>query len=203
MILRECVCKNIEKINDTDKILQRLIHDALYNEDTDEFQRACEKVYNHYYDSLYTIAYYSLNDRNDAEDLVLDTFEELFRSILLRKDIECLKSYMWSIFIFNCYDMNKSERRRKRFVRIVDNTEELADSNRIVSDLEIEDLLNTYLNEIEMYIVVHHVIKDESILKIKSDLKLENVDVYKMFKKAIKKLQKGVVNKNGRKEFNY
>lgn len=198
MILKECVCKNPEKISDTDKILQRLIHDALYNEDTDEFQRACEKVYNHYYNSLYTIAYYSLNDKNDAEDLVLDTFEELFRSILLRKDIECLKSFMWSIFTFNCYDMNKKDKRRKRLIRVIESPEDLPDHSDIIQYLEIDDLLKTYLTDLEMFIVIHHVIKDESLLVIKERLGLHKIDIYKIFNNAMKKLKKGVEIKNGR-----
>ena len=78
-------------------------------------------------------------------------------------------------------------------MKCINYIEEVPDTNNIVENMEIDDFLNQFLTSTEKYIVIHHALWNESLLVIKEALKLGNVDVYKMYKKAIKKLEKGVV----------
>ena len=70
---------------------------------------------------------------------------------------------------------------------------EYYDTDDFVIHIELSDLINRTLTPQEKYIVIHYVIRGERLEDIKKKLKLEHVDMYKIYKKIVKKLRKGVI----------
>ena len=93
------ICREIEDseynqyVSEEERRLQRLIFDSLEDNDIDNLRSAFDSFYNLTYLDLKRQAFYKLNNIDEAEDVVLDTYSDLFKSIVEGKCIEHLKAY--------------------------------------------------------------------------------------------------------------
>lgn len=197
------ICREInnsrykEYISEEERSIQRMIHDAIEDEDIDTLRYAFDNFYNLTYLEIKKQAFYKLNNIDEAEDVVQDTFSDLFKAIVEGKNIKHLKGYLYSIFLYKCMAYNTNNKKVVSNEVLLSDTSFYQDSDDFVRHIELSDLINRTLNPIEKYIVIHYVIREESLKDIQEKLKLEHVDMYKIYKKILKKLKKGVNSYDG------
>ena len=192
MVSKEITGKVNAKITEEDRVAQRMIHYALVNEDEDELRIAFEYIYNLYYNHLRVLALSRVDILSDAEDVVLDSFNELFIAIMQRKKIDFVKGFLYKIFFRKIDRYNSKNSKFYQSFFTLSHSEEYPEVLEFIEIIEIEELLEKVLSPKERYIFVHHVFKEEPLLKIKEDLKLNNKDIFKIYNKIVIKLRKGV-----------
>ena len=198
MVSEEIVAKDNSYIKEEDRIAQRLVFVALENNDKDELREAFHYIYKLYHDKLYALALLKVDVRADAEDVVLDSFSDLFHSIMNGKKIKYIKSYLYQIFLNKCIDYNLANNRYKENCHLYSSIDELVDLDDFIQQIELNDLMDRCLDSKEKYILIHYILREESLLDIKKDLNLKHIDIYKVYKKILQKLKKGVGDIYGR-----
>ena len=194
MICREIKDGEYNKyVSEEERRLQRLIFDSLKDNDIDNLRSAFDSFYNLTYLDLKRQAFFKLNNIDEAEDVVLDTYSDLFKAIVEGKCIQHLKAYLYSIFLYKCMAYNTKDKSRIANEIHLSESSEYYDTDDFVIHIELSDLINRTLTPQEKYIVIHYVIRGERLEDIKKKLKLEHVDMYKIYKKIVKKLRKGVI----------
>ena len=181
-----------ENVSELDRKLQRMIYDALIENNILDFQYACEQIYNSYYNLLKYVARDKINDINDVEDVVLDSLSVVFHSIMQRNNIRCIKSYLFAIFTCKCIEYNLKNKKNYRLEEITENIEDYSDRKNMIELIEVNDLINRCLNPKEKYILIQYLLKGKSLNSIKEELEFKHIDIYKMYKNAVNKLKKGV-----------
>ena len=192
MLSKEVICKKESYVTEEDRYAQRLVYYALISEDIDEIREAFNYVYNLYHDRLYALALVKVDIKADAEDVVLDAFSDLFHSIMKGKDIEYMKAYLYQIFLNNCIDYNLENIKFREACYLRSSCDNLVDLDDFINHIEVNDLLDRVLSPKEKYILIHYIIREESLLDIKEKLNLKHVDIYKVYGKILQKLKKGV-----------
>ena len=192
MISENITGKHSVEIETKDRIAQRLVYYALKNDDIDEIRHAFDHLYDLYHDHLYALALTRVDNKEDAEDVILDAFSEFYKAIMEGKEIGCLKAYLYTIFFWKCIDYNVANREFNVFYSLTPFASAHRNYAAFVAEMDLFDLLKKVLTKEEMYIFNHYNILGESLLEIKRNLKIKNKDIYKYYKRIIKKLKKGV-----------
>jgi RNA polymerase sigma-70 factor (ECF subfamily) len=166
---------------------------------TKPFRRLAEE----YRDRVYTFAYYSLNNREEAEDVTQDVLVKLWQN---REKVDAAKLPAWVMRVTRNAVIDAARRRRTRASVIADAVEfELAesvvaargpDTEQVVRTRELRDSLEEALTEVdEPYrsIVVMREIQDMTYAEIADTMEtpLNTVKVYlhrgrKMLREALR-----------------
>lgn len=192
MISKEIVSKKESHITEEDRTAHKLVYYAMVNENHDELRDAFNYIYNLYHDRLYSLALIKVDVRADAEDVVLDAFSDLFHSIMSGKNIDFIKAYLYQIFLNHCIDYNLANNKYRDACYLNTSFNELVDIDDFITQIELNDLIDRVLDPKEKYILIHYIIREESLLDIKEKLNMKHVDIYKVYKKILQKLKKGV-----------
>ena len=192
MISKEIIAKDESYITEEDRIAHRMAYYALVDDDYDELREAFSYIYKLYHDKLYVLALSKVDIKSEAEDVVLDSLADLCNNIMAGKDINNIKSYLYRIFLNNCIDYNLSNKKFRNSCYSSSTIYDVVDLDDFIVSLELNDLIDRLLTAEEKYILIHYIIKEESLVEIKDALNLKNIDIYKMYKKILAKLRKGV-----------
>ena len=92
----------------------------------------------------------------------------------------------------NCIDYNLSNKKFRNSCYSSSTIYDVVDLDDFIVSLELNDLIDRLLTAEEKYILIHYIIKEESLVEIKDALNLKNIDIYKVYKKILAKLRKGV-----------
>jgi DNA-directed RNA polymerase specialized sigma24 family protein len=169
-----------------------MVYYAIVNKDKEELREAFGYIYNLYYRELFEAALFRVLDKEEAEDVVLDSFNDLYTAIMLDKDIKFIRGYLYTCFFSRICKCNASHVKFRENVNLCEDFDQYSNSDNIIEYIELEDLINSLLLPQEKYIFFHYVIRGESLPEIRDKLRLKNVDIFKMYKNIIKKLRKGV-----------
>ena len=191
MVEKEIICSLNSEVTEEDRISQRMVYFALVNNDLDELKVAFEYIYNLYHDHLHSLALTKVNNREDAEDVVLDAFTALFDGIMERRKIGHIKGYLYKLFFWKCMDYNLARKRFHHAYSLTDEIDNFAEYSTFIHEIELAELLKKVLEPQEIYIFVHYAINGEPLAEIKQKLKLKHVDIFKYYKKIVNKLKKG------------
>lgn len=137
-------------------------------------------LYEEYYLSLYRTALLILGNREEAEDVLQDTFLSIYKNINNLKEFNKLRPWIFSILKNSCYTRYKNRKREfpDEFVL------EKADSN-LISSGEDEFLLN---NEVESAILkLNHKEREVLVLFYYDDFSIEEIaKILKTFTGTVK-----------------
>lgn len=146
-------------------------------------------------DYLVRFAYYRLNDRAEAEDVV---YEAVLR--LLERDEKSLKPESIRLYLFRtvhnlCHDMMKIRHRMTASVETID----IEDDHDTVLDLEEAERINACLEELhvrEAEIIRMHAVDGLSFVEISCILSIPQSTAKSRYKSGMDKLRKLFFNHN-------
>lgn len=148
----------------------------LKNGDKDSF----DLLYEEYYLSLYRTALLILGNREEAEDVLQDTFLSIYKNINNLKEFNKLRPWIFSILKNSCYTRYKNRKREFPDEFIL----EKADS-KLISSGEDEFVLN---NEVESALLkLNHKEREVLILFYYDDFSIEEIaKILKTFQGTVK-----------------
>lgn len=137
-------------------------------------------LYEEYYLSLYRTALLILGSREEAEDVLQDTFLSIYKNINNLKEFNKLRSWIFSILKNSCYTRYKNRKREFPDEFIL----EKADSN-FISSGEDEFVLN---NEVESALLkLNHKEREVLVLFYYDDFSIEEIaKILKTFQGTVK-----------------
>lgn len=145
--------------------------------------KALEKLYNEYFDRVYSIALYEVKNRDDAYDLAMNVMMELYD---YRGDPKQIK-YPTGFVVATTYHTIKDFFRRRK--RRADTDVQTVEKNIEVDDsLWINDIMQQ-LTEKERHIFVDHVIWGKSLKDIAKEKNVPYISLKRSYAKIKEKIR--------------
>lgn len=147
---------------------------ALKSGNSTKIEKVFEEIYESYYKLLYFCAGTFLNQKEDIEDVVIDTFLSFFNNLKSIKIDGSVKNYLVRSVKNKAINLAK----KKREI-LVDNIEEysLEYENANLKD-DLMEVIKRNLDEDELDLFLNHVIEDISLRKL-SVMRKENINTTK------------------------
>ncbi len=149
-------------------------------------------LYQEYYLVLYRTALLILGNKEDAEDVLQDTFVSIYKNVKTLSDFEKLRSWIFSILKNTSYTRYKKRKREFPDEFVLDKAEEsptYLGEDDFAEKSEIQDALMT-LKEKEREVLVLYYYNDFSIEEIASICKTFQGTVKSRLHRARKNLKK-------------
>ena len=159
-------------------------------------------LYQDYYLVLYRTALLILGKKEDAEDVLQDTFVSIYNNVKTLSDFEKLRPWVFSILKNTSYTRYKNRKRELPDEFVLDKAEEsptYLGEDEIAEKSEIQDALMN-LKEKEREVLVLYYYNDFSIEEIASICKTFQGTVKSRLYRARKNLKKELLKTNGEYE---
>lgn len=163
--------------------LEDKLIEALFYGKVNKIEKVFEDIYEQYYKLVYFCIKQKVAIKEDIEDLTNETFISFYNGLKRNSNIRSLKSYLCKIAINKANDyLNK----QKDVVLNIDEnmSSDFKDNN------DIFDLLKSKCSEKEYYILIHHVIYEESFKEISLDINEKINTIKSIYHRLIIKLRK-------------
>ena len=156
-----------------------------------------EELYELYEQKIYYVAYSILNNIQQAEDIVQETFITLYQNLekIYNLNTQELKRYILRIAKNKTIDSYRKNKRHKMFLEEYQKeSPEVADENieeweqRLMSEDQIDTLL-TVLNESYRHVFKYKVFYNLTYQEISNLMGITEVNVRKQFERARKRVQ--------------
>ncbi|MDE5797060.1 MAG: sigma-70 family RNA polymerase sigma factor [Muribaculaceae bacterium] len=142
-------------------------------------------------DYLVRFAYYRLNNRAEAEELVYEAVLRLLERDIMKINPESVRMYLFRIVHNMCMDKSRCADRR---TLSLDNIE-IADNEETVLDMEEADRLNTLLDKLparESDVIRMNIIDGLSFVEISNLLSIPASTAKSRFRAGVEKLRQSV-----------
>ena len=173
--------------------LEKKLEKAIHCKNVSEVDQIFEEIYNKYHNLICYIISQNIKNNNDVEELVNDTFMNFYYNCSKIK-IKNIKYYLVTSAKNICIDFLKKKQIIYEYDEdYINNYKE--DKEKTMYD-EVIILLNKYLSEEEINIILLYNIDQYSLKQISKKLNKPYSSIVSMYDRAIKKFKKEV-NKNG------
>ena len=172
---------------------------SLKNIDEETKLKIIENSFNKYKHLVMFIIKQKVRSKEDAEDILSDSFVSLYESLEQVESIYAIKSYVSKIAhnLVNQYLKDKSEKSFE-FNENYINKEE--DNEELIFDDSIKEWLNI-ISPIERKIVVDYVIFDKKFIEISKELKYPIDFIKSSYRRALKELKKFYLLNNNEDDY--
>jgi RNA polymerase sigma-70 factor (ECF subfamily) len=109
-----------------------------------------DKVFKHFYPALHLYTCHFVKNETDAEDIVMDLFEELYQSKVPIDKAENIPFYLFRLTKNRCIDFLKKQKRQKAMIKKLTDQYNDNDDNdpQIQDDMLAIDALLTIVNQL-------------------------------------------------------
>jgi RNA polymerase sigma-70 factor, ECF subfamily len=168
--------------------------------DTNKDYEKMEELYELYEQKIYYVAYSILNNIQQAEDIVQETFITLYQNLekICNLNTQELKRYILRIAKNKTIDSYRKNKRHKMVLEEYQKeSPEVADENieeweqRLMSEDQIDTLL-TVLNESYRQVFKYKVFYNLTYQEISNLMRITEVNVRKQFERARKQVQNNI-----------
>ncbi len=160
---------------------------ALKNGDSKLIKRCCENIYIKYSKLIFHVAFDILENKEDAEDVISETFISFFNKLSELHNLKNAKYYLVNSARYISY------RKKQEYEKIVEfNDETYFENVEEALDIDYKKMLkqfSTFLSDEEIEIIVLHI---ELNMKFREIAKIRNSTVFSIsgkYKRAIDKIK--------------
>jgi DNA-directed RNA polymerase specialized sigma24 family protein len=159
----------------------------------EKVQKEFERIFNRYSKLLFSVAYILLNDKEDAQDCVMDCFASFFSKGNKLMEIRNIKYYLVNSAKFLAYKRLK-ERSRIELKEEITDEDAIGDEVYVDSDYPTIMLLKKHLSDEEIGLLMDHLVLEKSFREMAKERKTSvNIIAGKYFraKSKAKEILKG------------
>ncbi|MGN1296048.1 MAG: RNA polymerase sigma factor [Bacilli bacterium] len=167
------------------------LNEALVYGTKAKIQKVFEEIYNKYYKLIYFCIRQRINNKMDIEELTNDTFVSFYNSLFRDSKIISIKNYLCQIA-----ENKTTDYLRKRNTNVTEYNDNVYYENNEQIDNDIFSFLQSKCNEDEYYILIHHIIYNETFKEIAKDKNASINTVKSSYRRIIKKLKGEYYEKN-------
>lgn len=176
-------------------ILDKKLEKAIQNENDTEIELLFEEVYNKYYNLISYLISHNVKNNKDVEELVNDTFVNFYNNCFT-KPINNIKYYL--VKSAKNISINFLKKKQINYEYNEDYINNYNDYNDKTYYDEIMILLEKYLTEEEIKIILLYNVDCYSLKEIANKIKKPYNSVVSIYNRAIKKFKKEVYKNVGR-----
>lgn len=185
-------------------MIEKRLKNAVNSRDEKKINNAFNEFYDHYFKLIYYIISQYIDNDYDVEDLTQDVFIKFFNNLLKINMDGNIKYYLTTMAKNMALNYLKSQNKKiiykdNMILSIIDDN---SYHNKLIYETIIDDL-KEYLDDLEMQIVLLHVIEGAKFKDISHKMNKPTNTVITIYHRAIKKFKKRKgVNENDKKIYN-
>lgn len=167
------------------------LNEALVYGTTSKIQKIFEEIYDRYYKLVYFCIKQKVNNILDIEELTNDTFVSFYNSLFRDSKISSIKNYLCSIANNKAIDYL-----RKRNIEECEFNDNVNYNQNDLTNGDIFSFIQSKCSEEEYYILIHHIIYNETFKEIAKDKNASINTIKSSYRRLIKKLKGEHYEKN-------
>lgn len=171
-------------------MVEKKLKNAVYSKDINRINEAFNEFYNRYFKLIYYVISQYIDDKNDIEDITQEVFLKFFNNILNINVDKNVKYYLTTMAKNMSLNYLKSNNRKVVYANdliltIIDGQEQI--EKHLYNDI-IDDL-SKCLSELEVKIIVLHIIEGMKFKNISKQLNKSINSVITIYSRALKKFK--------------